>query len=173
MSIFLSSSVPYIILASHLLAIVVIFSLLLKNKFAFWLGQHSVALGFITAVVTVLGSMFYSNVMGFEPCELCWWQRVLLFPQLVLFGVALWKKSATVFSYAVPMVIISSVISLYNLYIQMGGNPFVPCSATASCTKVYVMVFGYISIPVMALTASLGFLLLAWARKIYENNSHS
>lgn len=161
---------PYLILGSHIVAVVAVISLIMKNNIALWLGKHALALGFVASLGAIIGSLFYSDVLGFAPCDLCWWQRIFIFPQVVLFAAALKKKDVGVFSYVVPLAIIASLISVYNLYIQMGGNPLIPCSTAASCTKVYVMAFGYISIPVMALTASVAFLILAWARKIYENH---
>jgi disulfide bond formation protein DsbB len=133
-----------------------------------WTYRHSLVLGLLLAIAAIVGSLFYSSVMGFAPCDLCWWQRVLIYPQAILFGVALKSKDYGVFKYSSKLAILSILVSIYNIYIQGGGDPLVPCSTTASCTKVYVEAFGYITIPAMALTIGIAFLLLAWINKKHD-----
>jgi disulfide bond formation protein DsbB len=165
---------PYGILASHVLFIAILLALIFRKSWgkniASWVGKHSIPLGFIVALSSILGSLFYSELVGYAPCVLCWWQRVLLYPQVVLFGVALWKRKNDVFLYSVPLVLISSIISLYHEYVYMGGKSILPCTALGgACSKIYVLEFGYITIPMMSLTAALFLILLAWAHKIYQS----
>lgn len=167
---------PYGILASHVLFLLILLSLIFRrswgHEIAQFVGKHAVLMGFVVALSLVSGSLFYSEIVGFAPCVLCWWQRVFLYPQLFLFGIALWKKKSDVFSYSVPLVLVSTLISLYHQYVYMGGHSLLPCTALGgACSKIYVMAFGYITIPMMSLTAALFFLLLAWSHKIYENRN--
>ncbi len=165
---------PYGILVSHALFVVLLLALIFRNSWghplAQWVGKHSIVLGFVLGLSLIAGSLFYSEAVGFEPCVLCWWQRVCLYPQFVLFGIALCKRKNDVFLYSIPLVLISTVISLYHQYVYMGGHSLLPCTALGgACAKIYVMAFGYITIPMMSLTAAAFFLLLAWSHKIYEN----
>lgn len=131
-----------------------------------FVGKRAILFGFIVTFVGLVGSLIYSSVLGYAPCELCWWQRIFLFPQAFIFLIALYKKDNGVFKYVVPLSVLASIISLYHTYIQLGGTTSVlPCTATgAACTKVFVLQFGYITIPTMALTISLYVLLLALIR---------
>ncbi|MDO8495477.1 MAG: disulfide bond formation protein B [bacterium] len=113
------------------------------------------------AVTATLGSLFYSNVLGYEPCELCWLQRIFIYPQVAMLVVALWKKDYAVFPYVFTLSVIGAFIAGYHYLLQLGVLPSIICSAVESsttCSQRYVMDLGYITIPMMALTA---FLFLA------------
>ncbi|MES2213772.1 MAG: disulfide bond formation protein B [Patescibacteria group bacterium] len=164
----------YATIIAHALFVVIILSCIFYRSWGKPLveaiGRHAVILGFLSALAAVLGSLLYSGVVGYAPCELCWWQRIFLYPQVVLFGVALYKKDGGVFAYSVVLSIFAGVIALYHSYIQLGGTRSVlPCTAEgAACAKVFVNEFGYITIPTMALTVALGLLLIALCRKLYK-----
>jgi disulfide bond formation protein DsbB len=99
-------------------------------------------------------SLIYSDVIGYLPCTLCWYQRILLYPEVLLLGLALWKEDRTITDYIIALSGLGILLSAYQKYLELGGTSILPCSATAaSCSKVYVMEFGYITIPVMALTS--------------------
>lgn len=162
--------IPYLTLASHIVLGVVLLSLALgvNKSLLQWVSRHSLHLGLLISLSAIAGSLYYSNVVGFPPCDLCWWQRVFIYPALPLFAVALWKKDFGVFKYITALAAIASLISIYHLFVQMGGNSILPCSASASCDRLYVYEFGYVTIPAMALTVSAAFLILAWVRRKYE-----
>lgn len=173
----LQALLPFAILASHVVFIILFLALIFRKSWgknvALWTGQHSLILGFLVSLAAVSGSLFYSEIVGFEPCVLCWWQRVFIYPQLVLFLTALKFKDRSVFRYAWCLSLLAGVIALYHQYVYMGGQSVLPCTALGgACSKIYVMAFGYITIPMMSLTVVLYILILVWANKIYEN-SHS
>lgn len=159
---------------ANILEVVLFVALIFKNSFGralvSFVGKNAVLLGFLISLAAIGGSLFYSNVVGFEPCVLCWWQRIFIYPQVILFGVALWRRKSDVFAYVVPLVSIASLISLYHQYVYMGGTSILPCTALGgACSKIYVMAFGYITIPMMSLTVAVAILLLAWAHKVYQS----
>jgi len=175
MTALISAGLPYVVLFSHIVFVFLLFSLFFANAWgrniAYWLGSHAIAFSFLVSLAAVLGSLFYSEIMGFEPCVLCWWQRVLLFPLVIIFGVALWKKNKSAFLYAVPLALAVALIAAYHSYTYLGGRSFLDCTALGgACSKIYVMAFGYITIPFMSLTVALYILLLAWARGTYEKD---
>lgn len=168
------SILPIATLISHIIFILVIFSLIFRkswgNGIARWVGENAILLAFLVSLGAIMGSLFYSEFVGYEPCKLCWWQRTFIYPQAILFGVALWKKKTDVFLYAVPLLILSALIALYHEYIYMGGTSILPCTALGgACAKIYVLEFGYITIPMMSLTVALSLLLLAFAHKVYQS----
>ncbi|MDB5266932.1 MAG: disulfide bond formation protein DsbB [Parcubacteria group bacterium] len=138
-----------------------------------FIGRHALVLGFLAALSAVVGSLLYSGVVGYAPCELCWWQRIFLYPQVVLFGIALYKRDGGVFAYSVVLSTLAGAVALYHSYIQLGGTHSVlPCTAEgAACAKVFVNEFGYITIPTMALTVAVGLLLIALCRRLYKRMS--
>jgi len=142
----------------------VIVSLIIRNeKLTRILGKNAVLFSFIVALIATLGSLFYSEIAGFEPCKLCWFQRIFMYPQVMLLGIALWKKNGMLAIYnSVTLSIIGAVIAGYHYLLQIGVAPELPCAAvgySVACSQRFVMNFGYITIPMMALTA---FLLIAF-----------
>lgn len=139
-----------------------------------FLGRYAIHLSFIVALASVVFSLFYSNIAGFAPCVLCWWIRIFLYPQTILFFIALLKKDWGVRRYALALSWIGFLISAYATYIQFGGEPIVPCSATGavSCQIRYFVEYGYVTIPTMALTA-LGIIILLMFFQKRETGSTS
>ncbi|HEY4528593.1 MAG TPA: disulfide bond formation protein B [Candidatus Paceibacterota bacterium] len=150
------------------MALVILFiSLIFRLPLARWVGKYAVLFGFLISLAAVSGSLFYSEVVGFEPCLLCWYQRIAIYPLLVLFTVAMFnKKDRGVFKYALPLAVIAAVIALYHSYVQWGGTPLIPCDSTASCAKLYVYAYGYVTIPTMSLSVALAMILLWWSNKM-------
>ncbi len=118
-------------------------------------GRRASLLSFLVALGSVAASLFYSNIAGFIPCTLCWWQRIFLYPQAVIFGAAIFLKQKTPRVYAMALAIPGFLIAVYHTYLQFGGSPLLPCSAdtATSCAQRYFLNFGYVTIPTMALTA--------------------
>ncbi|MEC5423682.1 disulfide oxidoreductase [Virgibacillus sp. C22-A2] len=107
------------------------------------------------AFVALSGSLFYSEIMGYIPCELCWIQRVLMYPLVVIYGLAAIKKEISI---ALPGLVLSGIgilVSTYHYLVQKlpalqeagGACGLVPCNVT------YVNYFGFITIPFLAGTA--------------------
>jgi disulfide bond formation protein DsbB len=119
------------------------------------IGRAALTLAWLVAVVTTLGSLYYSKVQEFVPCELCWYQRICVYPFAVILGIAAWRRDAAIRVYAVPMFAIGIVIATYHTWIQAfppdNGTSF--CTAAAPCTTRYVWEFGFVSLPFMALSA--------------------
>jgi len=126
------------------------------------------------ALVATGGSLFYSEIAGFEHCKLCWFQRIFMYPLVILLGLANIKKDFKFTFYPSALAMIGTIISLYHNYIYYGGISIFPCEPFGlgvSCTKVLVMEFGYITIPLMALTAFLLIILFLNAQRSYNNSS--
>ncbi|WP_284139478.1 MULTISPECIES: disulfide oxidoreductase [unclassified Virgibacillus] len=111
----------------------------------------------ITALLATTGSLYFSEIAGFIPCELCWVQRVFMYPLVIIYGVALWKKKQII---ALPGILLSGLgllISIYHYLIQK-----LPALQEASdscglipCNVQYVNYLGFITIPFLAGTAFL------------------
>jgi len=119
---------------------------------------HPIGWAWFVALVASTGSLYLSDVVGFVPCSLCWYQRIAMYPLVVLLLVAMVRRDAPVWRYALPLAVIGAVIAAYHVTIQFQPSLDVGvCSAGASCTGRYLAIFGFVSIPVMA---GGGFLLI-------------
>jgi len=119
-------------------------------------------LAFLTALISTGGSLIYSEVIGYEPCKLCWFQRILMYPQVITLGLALWHKNRAVIDQSIVLSLIGGVIAAYHYLSQIAVIEVAPCSAigyAVNCTKIFTMNYGYITIPMMALTG-FGYILL-------------
>lgn len=111
----------------------------------------------LVAIVATLGSLYYSEVRAFVPCVLCWWQRVLMYPLVLVLGVATFRLDRGVWRTALPFSVIGLGVSTYHYLLQKvpGMAPPAACAAGVPCTGVYVNYFGFVTIPFMAGTAFL------------------
>ncbi|MFZ2190339.1 MAG: disulfide oxidoreductase [Candidatus Magasanikiibacteriota bacterium] len=137
-----------------------------QNIFFNFINQKALLLSFIIALVTTLGSLFYSEIAKFNPCHLCWFQRIFMYPQVILLGLAYWKKDYNIIDYSLSLIGLGTIFSLYHNYIYYVGTLSATCSLDTPCTAPYIVGFGYISIPLMALTAFLMIGLLLINKKV-------
>jgi disulfide bond formation protein DsbB len=112
-------------------------------------------LSWLLAAIATTGSLYFSQVLELPPCSLCWWQRICMFPLVILFGVGYLKKDASCLLYTAPLVIIGLFISIYHnlLYYGVLEKGFSTCSAGVSCTTAQIQWLGFITIPLLALVA--------------------
>lgn len=149
-------------IVNQILTILVVFAqgiivaiILIKPVRAF-VSKRAILFAFIVSLTATLGSLFYSEIAGYTPCKLCWFQRIFMYPQPILFAVAMWKKDKGIVKYALALSIIGGLIALYHYLLQVGVVPNGACGAvgySVSCSQRFVMEFGYITIPMMSLTA--------------------
>jgi len=142
-----------------------------KNIFLDFIDKHSLFLLFIISFFASLFSLVYSEIINYLPCYLCWYQRVFIFPLVFLFGMAMWNKDKKIIRYALPLVVIGFIISVYqNFYYYFGENSSLPCDASGvSCYQRLVSEFGgYISIPMLALTAFFSVLVIILVNHFYK-----
>ncbi len=135
----------------------------LRKKFLSNVAPYARVLAFVVALTATSGSLFYSEIAKFTPCLLCWWQRIFMYPQVLLIGLGVVKKDKDIADYAMAMSLVGGSISLYHYYIQLGGNKFIPCATVGysiNCTQRFSLEFGYITIPMMALSAFVAIFLL-------------
>lgn len=122
-------------------------------------AAHPIGWAWLVAFVASSGSLYLSEVVGFVPCLLCWYQRIAMYPLVVILGVAMVRGDAGVWRYALPLSVVGALVAAYHVLIQLQPSLDAGmCSAGASCTGRYLAVFGFVSIPVMA---GGGFLLVS------------
>lgn len=111
----------------------------------------------IQALFAMVGSLFFSEVEKFTPCILCWYQRVCMYPLVVIMYVGITKKDKNVVNYALPLSLIGTVIAIYHNLLYYGILPeaIAPCTIGASCSTKYINWFGFVTIPLLSLIAFL------------------
>ena len=109
----------------------------------------------LIASVSTLGSLFFSYVMDFAPCVLCWYQRIFLFPLVVLLARGLFPFDLHATKYALPLVAIGWTLAAYHSLIYAEWIPvdMQPCTQGIPCTEVYIKLFGFLAIPHLSLIA--------------------
>jgi len=131
-----------------------------------WL-RDEVALPTATGIATVAtgGSLLLSEVAGYLPCTLCWYQRIAMYPLVVILGVATWRRDRQVWRTAVPLAAIGLVIAGWHVAIErrpaLGGV----CDPVAPCSLRWVEEFGLLTLPMMAGTGFLAIIVLTLAAR--------
>ncbi|KRG15090.1 2-oxoglutarate dehydrogenase [Virgibacillus soli] len=109
----------------------------------------------IVSLVATLGSLFFSEIKGFIPCEFCWYQRILMYPLVVIIGIAVFEHNKNIKKYVLPFSIIGMGVSFYHYLIQKvpGLASVKPCVGGVPCNGQYINWLGFITIPFLALIA--------------------
>lgn len=127
---------------------------------------------FLIASVATLGSLFFSEIMQFVPCSMCWYQRIFMYPLVVIFLINLLFPDDKVFKYAFGIVIVGLFFSIYHNLLMFGIIPesVVPCVQGVPCSTEYINWFGFVTIPFLSLVSySLLFILLIIGKKGNKN----
>ena len=145
------------------------------NKVLNFFSRYTFIIGFLISFGAVSVSLFYSDVIGFPPCELCWIQRIFLYPQLVFYTMEFFKKDKSIVDFSLVFAILGTIVSIYHVYIENGGESSLPCAQNVvgqvSCATRYVYEFGYITIPMMALTLSFALIVIILNYKYISRNT--
>lgn len=133
--------------------------------------RYALHVAFVVAWVATLGSLFFSEVLHFAPCTLCWYQRIAMYPLAFILLVAVLRKDTHVYRYVLPLSIVGAAIALYHYLLQKTTWVMVvtPCTAASPCTELQIDLLGFITIPFMALAAFSSITFLMWyIRKQHE-----
>lgn len=117
--------------------------------------NKSLLLAWIAAIIATLGSLYFSEVMHFIPCTLCWYQRIFMYPLAITLGVAVYRNDKGIYKYALPLSIIGLLIAGYHTLLQRIPylQQFEMCTTGVPCSKDYINWLGFITIPLLALIA--------------------
>ena len=109
----------------------------------------------LIATASALGSLFFSEVLKFTPCVLCWYQRILMYPLVVILAVGILRRDSGIRFYVLPLSVLGLAVAAYHNLLYFGVIPegLTQCTLGVSCTTRYLAVLGFIDIPLMSLTA--------------------
>jgi len=117
--------------------------------------ENGLHLSWAVALVAMLGSLFFSEIMQFAPCKLCWYQRILMYPLAIILGIAAVRKDTKIYLYVLPLSIWGACISTYH-YLMQKTALFKEAAAACGpipCDVDYINWLGFITIPLLALIA--------------------
>lgn len=132
--------------------------------------RYGIYLAWVVACISTLGSLYFSEIGKLELCHLCWYQRIAIFPMVILLGMAAYKNAKEIIPYALVILCIGLIVSIYMVLIQEipGWQPIQLCHQGPSCTKKEVIAWGWLTLPILSLVAfvlMIGFLMVAWKKK--------
>ncbi|HSR40730.1 MAG TPA: disulfide bond formation protein B [Longimicrobiales bacterium] len=115
------------------------------------LERHVLGWAWAVALIAMSGSLYLSDVVGLVPCLLCWYQRIAMYPLVLVLGVGVVRNEPAAWRYGLPLPLVGFVIAAYHVALQLQPSlDVVSCSSGAPCTARYLAVFGFVSIPWMA-----------------------
>jgi len=126
------------------------------EKLIKFLTKYALPIAFFQAWVATLGSLYYSEIKHLPPCTLCWYQRILMYPLIIILGVAIIRKDKNVAYYVLPFSIIGAIVAFYQDLLQMtplSEPSVISCDALGSCSAIQIIYFGFVTIPFLSLAA--------------------
>lgn len=117
--------------------------------------NYGIYLAWLVSLVATAGSLYLSEVLHYEPCRLCWFQRIFMYPQVIILGIAAYRNDRSAVIYAIPLSAIGGSISLYHYAEQKIPALYrlLPCKVGIPCNFDYLNWWGFVTIPFMALIA--------------------
>jgi disulfide bond formation protein DsbB len=167
----MSDFIMWGVLALQILIVVGLADFIFKWKLmSRFIERRALILSFLIVGGSILGSFYYSSILGFEPCRLCIYQRWLMIALTVVTGIAAYRQDRGAFPYIAGISLTGFLVALYHTLLPFIQSNYVCAPGEISCTVSYVTGFGYITIPVMALTVFAS-MLLVWAFQKRSNSS--
>lgn len=120
-----------------------------------FIENYALYLAWVVSLAATLGSLYFSEIREFVPCQLCWIQRIFIYPLTILLGIAAFTNDVRMRLYILPLTLIGGTISLYHYLVQKvpGFADIKPCVQGVPCNIQYINWFGFVTIPFLALTA--------------------
>ena len=173
----------YLSLLGQIGIIVVVFGLIFLKKYKYkhfnniksFISKRAYSLAFILTLIATFSSLFISEIAKFPPCVLCWYQRIVMYPQPILLFIAILRKEYVLKPYLLVLNILGGFIALYHYLLQiLPKSQFIVCNKSltgiaVSCTENYQFYFGYMSFPLMALTVFLLLIIIMSLSKYAKN----
>ncbi len=117
--------------------------------------QWSLFLTWLITLIVLLTTLYFSNVLGFPVCPLCWYQRICIYPLALIIGIATFRNDGDIALYTIPMTLIGMAFALLQYIEQIVPTfrPMLVCGQGASCHMMHIHYFGFITLPLLSLIA--------------------
>ena len=124
------------------------------DAIARFVGPNALGMAFWVALLATLGSLYFSEVAHFEPCRLCWYQRIAMYPLVLLLGIAAVRRDDGIRIYGRALAAVGAVISLYHIALEwIPALDTGACGLGPSCSIIWFRALGFISLPTLAFIA--------------------
>lgn len=129
-----------------------------------WLREYGLYFAWLVSIIATAGSLYLSEILLYEPCKLCWFQRIFMYPQVILLGIAAYRRDLKIVPYLLPLSIMGGCISIYHYAEQKIPqlSKMIPCKVGVPCNVDYLNWFGFITIPLLALIAFTMISVILW-----------
>lgn len=116
----------------------------------------------LIATTATLGALFMSEIMGYAPCVLCWYQRIFMFPLVLILALGLFPFDPKVVRYALPLATIGLLVAGFHVLLTIDIIPetLAPCRQGIPCKDIQIEWFGFVTIPLLSFLAFLMLTLL-------------
>lgn len=143
------------VVGQALVVLLLLLLLALRGRVRAWLWGYELWAAFVVAAIATGGSLFFSQVAGFVPCEMCWFQRICMYPLSLLLLFLAYHGDNRSARYLLPFPVIGAGVSIYHLLIEnhVVTEPAACQLGGAGCATKWIDYFGYLTIPTLALTA--------------------
>ena len=123
------------------------------------LRKHALLLAWLVALLGLIGRLYFSEIRHLPPCALCWWQRIAMYPLVIILGLLIWEPSKHFRKFVLPFSLVGLGIAVYQnlLYYKIIPEAIAPCTVGVSCTQKTIEWFGVITIPMLS---AVGFLVI-------------
>ena len=138
--------------------------------------RHPIGWALVVALIAMSGSLYFSEVVHLVPCSLCWYQRIALYPLVIIIGCGIVMRDSRMRNYALPFCLIGLAISIYHnlVYYRIIPESLAPCAQGIPCTSRQLELFGFVTIPLMSLAAFVGMALcLLFYKSRKEGERHA
>lgn len=132
-----------------------------------WIKKNILYIAWTVSLLATLGSLYFSNVLGYAPCVLCWYQRIFMYPLVFIIAVEILRKDKLIHFYTLPLAVAGFLTGLYQNLLVWNIIPekAAPCVVGVPCTTKYIDYLGFITIPFLSMAA---FLFIIIAMLIYK-----
>lgn len=136
-----------------------------------FLKKNVFYIAFAQALIAILGSLYFSEILKLPPCLLCWYQRIAMYPIALIAGLAIWHDDKRADRYILPFAYIGFIISIYHnlLYYHVLPESIQPCTLGVSCTSRFIELGGIITIPLLSM---LGFIVIILSMLVYRREQN-
>lgn len=120
-----------------------------------WIRENALRFAWVQALLAMMGSLYFSEIRHFPPCVLCWYQRIAMYPLVIILAWVMINRVQAWKALILPFSIIGMLIAGYHclLYYKILPEAIAPCTAGVSCTTQFIEYFGFITIPLLSLIA--------------------
>lgn len=120
-----------------------------------WILKYSAYLAWAIALTAMVGSLYFSEIAGYAPCVLCWYQRILMYPLVAVIAVGILRRDTALWTYALPLSIGGLVIACYHSMLQYGviSEALSPCTFGVPCVTEGTLALNFVTIPLLSVIA--------------------